>query len=294
MDLSLEIDVIQASELNPEYFKLNYFDPQKPLLIKGLGKLPPAGKNWTIDYFRKAAGEDLIELFDSTNPEHKRTTSIKYDLKMKFTDFLDIIEKDVTTPYRMFVYNLFKQQPALRKDFPCPDIFKGFLDKMGYFFMGGKNTQVRIHYDVDYNNVLLTQFYGRKQVVLIEPKYTKLLYRLPLTTQTDVDITNPDYKSYPGLKYVKGYKFVQESGDALFMPSCWWHYMTYLEGGIAVSYRKLNKNPFRNLKGIASLTLLVPFDKLMSKLFKLKWFEYKKKIAIRRANREIHSLESQN
>ncbi|HQQ93310.1 MAG TPA: cupin-like domain-containing protein [Bacteroidia bacterium] len=293
MELELKIDEIQAADLTDEIFRNNYFIPQKPLLIKGLSRLYPAGRKWSLDYFRELAGEEEVELFDNRVEGHKMTTMISPDLKMKLGDFLNLISKDEYTPLRMFVFNFFKLRPQLKNDFPCPSFMSGYLDEMGYFFMGGKNTEVRIHYDVDCSNVLLTQFYGRKEVVLIAPEYTELLYRLPFTTQTNLDVNHPDYTKYPGLKHVKGYKFIQEAGDAVFMPARWWHYMTYLEGGIAVSYRKFNRNPLRNLQGFASLGIAVPFDKMMTALFKGAWSNLKKNMAIRRANRTMQSMHIQ-
>lgn len=283
MNLSLKIDQIQASDLTETYFKKNYFLPQKPLLIKGLANQSPAGKKWTLDYFREIAGEEQVEVYDNRIEKHKRTTMIRPDTKMKLEDFLNIISKNEYTPYRMFVFNFFKLRPALRKDFLCPGLMKGFLDPMGYFFMGGKNTEVRAHFDIDCTNVLLTQFYGKKRVVLIHPMYSEFLYRLPFTTQTDVDIALPDYEKYPALKFIQGYEFIQEEGDAIFMPARWWHYMTYLEGGIAVSYRKLNSNPFRNLQGFINLCIIMPFDKMMSRIMSESWFSFKKGIAARKA-----------
>jgi len=287
LDLSLKIDTVNANELSSDDFKKKYFIPQKPVLIKGLAYQQPAGKKWTIDFFRDEAGDEIVDVFDNRNKAHEKTTSYNGDRKIQLREFLNIIEKDEYTPLRMFVFNLFKLRKDLRKDFMCPAIFKGFLDKLGFFFMGGKNTEVRLHFDVDYNNVLLTQFHGKKQVVLIDPKYSALLYKLPFNTHSNVNLDAPDYDKFPGLNFVKGYKFIQEPGDAVFMPACWWHYNVYLAGGIAVSYRKLNRNPFKNLVGITSLSLLLPFDKMMTKIFDDKWFNYKTAISIKRAKADI-------
>ncbi len=290
LDLSLKIDVVQANELSVDDFNRNYFIPQKPVLIKGLAFQQPAGRKWSIDFFRNIAGDEVVEVIDNRNRRHERTTTTTGDRKIVLREFLNVIEKDEYTPFRMFVFNLFKLRKDLRKDFLCPEIFKGFLDHLGFFFMGGKNTEVRLHFDVDYNNVLLTQFYGKKQIVLIEPKYSALLYKLPFNTHSNVNLDTPDYKTFPGLGFVKGYKFIQEPGDALFMPARWWHYNVYLEGGIAVSYRKLHRNPFKNVIGFLSLGVMIPFDKTMARIFKDKWFYFKTKLSRIRAEATIKKL----
>lgn len=290
LDLSLKIDVVQAGELSVSDFNRNYFIPQKPVLIKGLAQQQPAGRKWTIDFFRNIAGDEVVEVVDSRNQFHERTTTTTGDRKIMLREFLNLIEKDEYTPLRMFVFNLFGLRKDLRKDFLCPEIFKGFLDHLGFFFMGGKNTEVPLHFDVDYNNVLLTQFHGKKQIVLIDPKYSSLLYKLPFNTHSNVNLDDPDYDKFPGLGFVKGYKFIQEPGDALFMPARWWHYNVYLEGGIAVSYRKLHRNPFKNIIGVLSLSIVIPFDKAMARIFKDKWFHYKTSLSRSRAEAAIMKL----
>ena len=289
LDLSLQIDTIQASELSNKKFKKDYFNPQKPLLIKGLAQQFPAGEKWTIDFFRKVAGHHEVEVFDNRK-KHDGSTYVKSDLRKNLNEFLDIIEKDEYSPLRMFVYPFFKKCPELKKDFHCPDFFNGMLGNIGMFFMGGKNTEVPLHYDVDYNNVLLTQIYGSKRIILIEPKYSHLLYQLPFTTMSPVNLDNPDYDKYPGLHYVKGYKLIQEPGDAIFMPTKYWHYNVYLNGGIAVSYRKLNKNPLKSLNTLLSLLLTMPFDKMMTGILGERWFDYKKNKADTRANYSIRNM----
>lgn len=290
LDLSLKIDIVSAGELSVNDFNRNYFVPQKPVLIKGLAFQQPAGKKWTIDFFRNVAGDEIVEVVDSHNPVHERMTTTKGDRKIILRQFLDIIERDEYTPLRMFVFNLFKLRKDLRKDFLCPDIFKGVLDRFGFFFMGGKNTQVRLHFDVDNSNVLLTQFFGKKQIVLIEPVYSDLLYKLPFNTHTNVNLDEPDYIKFPGLNFVNGYKFILEPGDAVYMPSGWWHYNVYLEGGIAVSYRKFHPNPLRNLIGFLNLAVMIPFDKAMSHLFEDKWFYYKTNLSRKRAQSALLKL----
>ena len=291
LDLSLQIDTIQAADLTEKDFKKNYFYPQKPLLIKGLANQFPAGKKWTIDYFRKIGGHHTVEVFDNRK-KHDGSTYVKSDLKINLNEFLDIIEKDEYSPLRMFVYDMFKRCPELKKDFHCPDFFNGLLGNIGMFFMGGKNTEVPLHYDVDYNNVLLTQIYGSKRVILIEPKYSHLLYQLPFTTMSPVNLDNPDYDKYPGLHFVKGYKVIQEPGDGVFMPTKYWHYNVYLNGGIAVSYRKLNKNPVKSLNTLLSFGVTLPFDKVMTRMLGDKWFDYKKNKAESRAIELIKSMEA--
>ena len=107
LDLSLKIDVVLAKDLSEDDFKRNYFIPQKPVLIKGLAYQQPAGKKWTIDFFRNTAGDEIVEVFDNRNKDHEKKTSTTADHKILLREFLSIIEKNEYTPLRMFVFNLF-------------------------------------------------------------------------------------------------------------------------------------------------------------------------------------------
>ncbi|MEO6302401.1 MAG: cupin-like domain-containing protein [Bacteroidia bacterium] len=285
MKINKNVDSVNSISIKD--FNKNYFKAQKPLLIKGLATHYPAGKKWTIDYLKQLCGDVTVDIFDNSKKDSSSSAFTTPDLKMKFRDYVDVVAENKPSDLRMFLFNMFKCKPELRKDFPCPYMFKGILGKIGYMFFGSKNIKVRIHQDIDMSNVMLTQFHGKKRVVLVSPEYSDLLYRLPFNTYSLVDLDNPDYNKYPALAYVEAHEYILEAGDALFMPSGYWHYITYLDGGFAVSYRKLAAGFRMKLVGALSLAVYMPFDKLMNKLFGKKWLAKKERIAEMRANKII-------
>jgi hypothetical protein len=228
-------------------------------------------------------GEEVIDLYDNSKKNSASANTVP-DLQMKFGEFLNIIEKNEKTDFRIFLYNMFRHNPNLKYEFPCPQIVKGILGDIGHMFFGGKDTTVRIHYDIDMSNVLHTHFGGRKRVVLIAPEYTDMLYCLPFNTYSLIDPDKPDYKKFPALEFVKGYDFIIEPGDSVFMPSGYWHYMTYLEGGFSISYRKMATTIPGKIKGFTKLFVQMPIDKMINKVAGSRWLELKERIATRRAN----------
>jgi len=284
MDLSQKIDV--CSNIDVKEFKTKYFKPQIPLIIRGLADREIAGNKWCINYFKETMGNEIIDLYDN-NKKNVNSAFTSPDLKMKFSDYLDMIIDNKQTDFRIFLFNLFKLNPKLKYEFPCPKIFKGILDGKVFMFFGGKDTTVRIHQDIDMSNVLLTHFGGRKKVVLISPEYSDLLYCLPLNTYSLINIDKPDYNQHPALEFVKGYQCILEPGDSLFMPSGYWHYMTYLEGSFSVSYRKIAPTLKQKIIGFLNITTLMPIDKLLCKLLDKKWLDYKINLAEIRANHAI-------
>jgi ribosomal protein L16 Arg81 hydroxylase len=147
-----------------------------------------------------------------------------------------------------------------------------------------------MHQDIDTSNVFLTQFHGRKRVNLFAPDQSTLLYRLPFNVHSTVDVDNPDYDAYPGLKYVKGMSVILVHGDTLFMPSGYWHHIEYLDGGFALSVRTIAHSLPLKIGGLWNLTVQRTTDNMMRKLNDTKWFDYKKKLAHTRAEKAISKL----
>lgn len=288
MDLTLQPYIIDGEDFSKELFDKEYKSSKIPLIIKNYSRQFPAGKKWTFDYFKQKLGDQKVGIFD--NNIKRNTAFTEADLHMPFADFLDIIQKDEETNYRMFAFDIFKECPELRKDFPTPDIMKGILGKLVLSFFGGKNTTVRFHYDIDGSNVLMTQVLGKKRVILISPDYNNLVYKVPYTSFSLIDLKNPDYEKYPGLKFVKGYDFILEPGDALFMPSRYWHFNTYLEGGMAISFRSLSHSPKDILTGVLNTTTRILFDKTMNGILNDKWYEIKTNRAKKMVETEIEKI----
>jgi hypothetical protein len=275
-------------------FESKYLKPQKPLIIKGLAAHCPAGQKWTTDYLKNVCGDVTVDIFDSNAGDHSASAFTTPDLKMKFRDYIDLIIKDQPSSLRIFLFNMFRCKPELRKDFPCPDLMKGIIGKVGLMFFGTKGIKVRVHQDMDMSNVMLVQFYGRKRVVLVAPNYSTLMYRLPFNTHSLIDIDHIDHHKYPGLHFVEASECILEPGDALFMPSGYWHYITYLDGGYAVSYRKLARSFKMKWFGLLSLVVYMPVDKLLNILFGKKWLAKKERVAEIRANRVIRKKLAEN
>lgn len=220
------------------------------------------------------AGHLDVPLYDNSKPTP--TTRLNApDHVMKFADYLDAIAAG-PLDLRMFLFNIFDHIPALCQDFTFPEhLMKGFLKKYPMLFFGGAGSIVYLHYDMDLSNVFLTQFHGKKRVILFDQKYSPHLYRLPFTVQSYVDVESPDYERFPAMKHLQGYETVMEHGDMLFMPAGMWHYMNYLEGGYALALRAFDPSLTFKVRGIFNVTVMRLFDDVMKKRFGSRWYNYK-------------------
>jgi ribosomal protein L16 Arg81 hydroxylase len=290
MDINTPIPLIDATNLDRETFHENYYLPQKPVVLRGLWKQYPAYEKWTMDFFRKTMGNIEVGLFGNRKEDLSKTLQAP-NATMRFDEYLDLIEHQ-PTDLRLFLFPVFKHKPELLKDFGYPDIASRYI-KMPFMFFGPTKSVVRMHQDIDMSNVFLTQFHGRKRVVLFPPDQSDLLYRLPFNVHTIVDIDHPDYQEFPGLKYAKGMSTIIEHGDTLFMPSGYWHHIEYLEGGFGLALRTMASSLPIFSRGIWNLSVLRTTDNICRKISDEKWFSYKKRVAYERAEKAIGKLNAE-
>ncbi|NJM16553.1 MAG: cupin-like domain-containing protein, partial [Bacteroidales bacterium] len=219
-------------------------------------------------------GHAEVGVFDGALQKHDRSFK-KPHRKMKFGHYIKQITSNEDSDVRLFLFNIFKHAPDLRNDFDFPPLTRLYLKSVPFMFFGGKNAVVRMHQDMDWSNVFLTQLHGKKEVILFHPKYSKLLYRYPFNVHSAVDIERPDYSKFPGLVHVEGMRCVLEPGDTLFIPSGHWHYIKYLEGGYAINQRALSPYPSRWLRGLWHVAVLSNADEIMRWTFGDTWYKYK-------------------
>ncbi len=282
------VDIVEG--ISPRSFKKEYLYKEKPVILRGLWKDYPASKKWTLEYFKEQLGDIEVGVFDAKLQKEDRSFK-QPDRKMRFSEYLDTITSDKESDVRLFLFNIFKHKPELKKDFSYPPLTRFYI-KIPFMFFGGKNSKVRIHQDMDWSNVFLTQLYGQKEVYLFHPKYSKLLYKYPFGVHSSVNIDAPDYQKYPGLKYVRGLHCIMEPGDTLFMPSGYWHYIKYPEGGYAVNQRALSTNPINRIRGFWNVVVLSNLDDLFRKLFGDSWFSYKVKRTQHNAQKAIERIQN--
>lgn len=287
VDVNSSIPIEDGTTITYTEFQNKYHLPQKPVVLRGLWKQYPAYEKWTMEYFKNAMGDIEVGLYSSTMANPSETLT-KPHVKMHFDKYLELIENE-PTDLRLFLFPVFKHKPELLKDFDYPNITKGYI-KLPFMFFGPKNSITRIHQDIDMSCVFLTQFEGKKRVVLFPPEQSRFLYRLPFNVHTTIDIDHPDFEKYPALQYAKGMTTVLEYGDTLYMPSGYWHHIEYLEGGYGLSVRTIAPTFGLKVKAVVNLTVQRKFDELMRKLMPEKWYAYKLRLAERRANKAMAKI----
>ena len=211
---------------------------------------------------------------------------------MQMSDYIDLLKKGPTY-YRIFLYNVIKEIPALKTDFKFPKIGLRLLKRVPMLFFGGENSHVFMHHDIDWANILHFHFEGEKRCVLFSPEETKNLYKVPhsLITHEGIDFDNPDYKKYPALKKAKGYVAHLNHGDTLYMPEGYWHYMKYITPGFSMSLRALPRSVKHLRYALYNVVFMRHFDVYMRKRKGKVWIEKKNERAIENTHRQ-HDIAS--
>lgn len=277
-------EIPRVKNITKADFIENYYKPQKPVVVEQLIEDWPAYEKWNLDYIKEVAGNKEVPLYDD------RPISSKYKfnephLKMDLGEYIDLL-KSKPTNYRIFLYHLLKEVPALQKDFTYPKIGLRFLKQLPMLFFGGENSKVFMHYDIDFANIFHFHFHGKKQCILFAPSETKYLYKVPhaLISRQDIDFNNPDFEKFPALKHAKGYVTELKHGESLYMPEGYWHQMTYLTAGFSMSLRAAPGNITNFSKAVYNLAFMRYFDNYMRKWKGQKWIDYKNEQAIKRTH----------
>ena len=99
----------------------------------------------------------------------------------------------------------------------------------------GNRSRIAAHYDFPHNIACVVA--GRRRFTLFPPNQIENLYVGPLDFTPSgqaislVDSTNPDLQRYPKYKEAmqNAIVFDVQAGDAVFIPSMWWHHVESLE-----------------------------------------------------------------
>ena len=121
--------------------------------------------------------------------------------------------------------------PGLRAE---NDVDLGARDPLASIWIGNR-TRIPAHYDVPDNLACVAA--GRRRFTLFPPEQLKNLYVGPLDftpagqSVSLVDFARPDFERFPlfaeALRHAQAAEL--EPGDALFIPSMWWHHVEGLE-----------------------------------------------------------------
>lgn len=292
MEQIKSIPIPRVRNITKEKFINNFYKPQKPVLIEGLTENWRAYQKWNLDYVQECAGDQIVSLYNN-EPTKGKQNSAEPVTEMKMADYINLI-KSRPTDLRIFFYDLKVKLPELLNDFEYPDIGLKFFKRLPVLFFGGEGSKVLPHYDMDLSDLVHFHFHGTKSVLLFSPEQTKYMYKIPFAVHNleTIDLDNPDFKKYPALEYLEGFHVSMKHGDALYMPSGYWHYIKYLDGGFSMTLRAFPRNLGRLGNMLYNVFFMRHFENIMRKTFGQKWIDYKESRAFSKTNQRAAKLKS--
>lgn len=261
-------------------FAAQHLNPMLPVVFTDFTKGWAGREKWTTEFFKKHYGHLEVPV---TSPNYSKPGKgyMAPDTTMSFGEYLTLLDRG-PMEYRIFLWNLFKHAPELVADFNYPNIMDGFIQDFPFMFFGGQGSVTAMHYDIDMSHVFLNQLHGRKRVVVFSPEQSPYLYHLPYSVASYVDINKPDYERFPALAKAKGWETILYPGETIFIPSGYWHYIEYTDGGYSIALRS-NPSLITRAQGAINIAKHYVVDKGMNRIMGKRWLQMKEKMAFKRA-----------
>lgn len=254
--LTIEKSVREIAGLSPGEVPTEVLNSAEPLLLKGMVAEWPIVKAAKISaksadlYLRQFYQDATVGAFFS-DPSAKGRVFYNEDLTgfnfqrvmLKLDKVLDKIQQHAydQQPPAFYVGSTTVDTclPGFRAE---NDINFGSVDPLASIWLGNK-TRVAAHYDVPDNIACCAV--GRRRFILFPPAEVKNLYPGPLDFTpagqaiSMVDFHQPDFETHP--KFQQALKNAQiaemEPGDAIFIPSMWWHHVEGLSSlNVLINY----------------------------------------------------------
>lgn len=290
----MRLDMVKREEsLTKEEFLNNYKSQNKPVILENLSKDWPARDKWTLDYLCSVVGDKVVPLYGGGEPAKGHRHQHAHVAEMTFREFIAALQQG-ENKLRMFFYNILEQAPQLMQDFSFPDMGLKLFKRLPVMFFGGKGAKVQMHFDIDYADLLLCHFGGKKRVYLFGPDQSKNLYHVPYSFSSlfDVDVDQPDFERFPALRKVEGQLAELRHGDVLYIPPGFWHYVIYDEVCFSLSLRALPRNPRHFAKLMYNIFYVRTVDGFMRRWIGQPWNDKNERRAYERTHQHPASENS--
>lgn len=232
------------------------FNSTEPLLMKGLvtsWPLVQAGNQSAL------AAADYIRGFDRGSPltvyqgdpdidgrifYNEEFTGFNFErtrqpLGQVLDKIFDVLAETTAPTYYVGSTMVDHWLPGFRTE---NDINLGDRESLNSIWLGNRS-RIAAHYD--FPNNIACSVVGRRRVTLFPPEQAKNLYVGPLEFTPSgqpislVDSCQPDFINFPKYQAAldSSFSVELEAGDAVFIPSMWWHHIEALESfNVLVNY----------------------------------------------------------
>jgi hypothetical protein len=206
-------------------FRAHYYEPQRPVILRGLCAPWRASTAWSFTELKRRLGETPVPAFPT------KAGMIDYaaetgtvSLRKRFSELLDTIQTADRPPWFLMLYPAV-DVPELLPDVEFPEYCSRALWKNARITIAGRSASTPLHREISDNFFCL--FSGRKEFALFPPGETRDLYGLGLRSGAPhisrVAPEAPDLSDFPRAAKLTPWRCQVNAGDVLYVPRRWWH-----------------------------------------------------------------------
>lgn len=230
MNLGTPIPVIRTP--SPGEFRRRYLWPERPVVFSDFHAGAGLASVRTAKRAARVFGQ--VPLFINQNYYDADAASFA-QYRCSLADYLALAEQDPTTSLMCTEQAL---APELREAM-APNRFSDrpeYQPPVGFMFAARRGLFAPLHFDGDLRDVLFTQVFGRKRIVLMPPSVSRRLLPIGNASALSVHLL-PEREKRRLLEFNDAHSCILEPGQTLFIPRLWWHYLENVDTAMSVSSR---------------------------------------------------------
>lgn len=232
----------QVERIEPpskEHFYEHYVNANRPVVLAGAVKHWKASSCWSIDYLKSAIGDITVPVEVSSSGHFPADVQKIGMREMTVREYIDsnILSRPAGERHYLSQASIPDLFPTLMQDIDYPVYLDTTRPPRVNLWFGAAGTQTQLHYDDSHN--LFAQLSGRKRFLLFSPGDSRRLYRYPLKHWyahfSRINTATPDLQRYPRFAAAQPIECTLEPGDALFLPTFWWHQPACIDDSVSIS-----------------------------------------------------------
>ena len=103
----------------------------------------------------------------------------------------------------------------------------------------------------------------------------------------DVDFSEPDFEKFPALEKLSGYYAELNHGDCLYIPSGYWHYITYVDTSFSMTLRAFPTSFGLRMALLKNVFVTRTIDGFMRKFVGQSWNDRNERLAVELTNKNL-------
>jgi hypothetical protein len=226
--------VDEVEQLDSNTFLANYYFRNQPVVVRGLAKDWPATRKWDERYLAERCGDVEVDILDGREraPVEFRNNGLELRKRVRFADFLaEVFSGRPNNDSYLTARTAFFKNPGvecLLHDVGQPEFVEGNAADDIRCWIGACGTRSEFHFDSP--SGLFVQLVGTKTFEVLAPWYITRATSSDLSRgvcPTPLDATT---------KVSRSTLLRLDAGDALFIPTGWWHAVDALTPSISLNF----------------------------------------------------------